>query len=369
MSRPAKALIDLTALRHNVALANQLAPQSRTMAIIKANAYGHGAVEVARAIEDLVPAFGVACIEEALELRESGIVKPICLLEGAFSRDEIDVAAQHDFWLSVVNREQLEAVLDSRPASALKIWLCVDSGMHRLGIRPEELVATYGALKACAHVASGIVVATHFACADELDNDFTRQQLARFNAAMAALSGEGDIELSLANSAALLGWPECRADWNRPGIMLYGSSPFPQPSALAEQLQPVMTLKSSVIALREVPPGESVGYGARWSARQPSRIATVAMGYGDGYPVHAPDGMPVLIKGQRCPMVGRVSMDMITVDVTSLRNVAVGDDVVLWGRGLSVNDVAKRAGTISYELLTRMPRRVPRVYLGAGSGS
>ncbi|TNF05461.1 MAG: alanine racemase [Gammaproteobacteria bacterium] len=367
MSRPAKALIDLNALRHNVGLANQLSPQSRTMAIIKANAYGHGAVPVARAIEDLVPAFGVACIEEALELRESGIVKPICLLEGAFSSDEIDIAAQHDFWLSVVNREQLEAVLAARPASALNIWLCVDSGMHRLGIRPEEVVATYGALHACDHVASSIVVATHFACADELNNDFTRQQLARFNAGMAGLSSEGPIELSLANSAALLGWPECRAGWSRPGIMLYGSSPFPEAHMLAEQLQPVMTLQSSVIALREVPPGETVGYGARWSARQPSRIATVAMGYGDGYPVHAPDGTPVLVKGQRCPMVGRVSMDMITVDVTGLSDVDVGDDVVLWGRGLSVNDIAKRAGTISYELLTRMPRRVPRVYLEADS--
>ncbi|TNE76908.1 MAG: alanine racemase [Gammaproteobacteria bacterium] len=363
MSRPTKALIDLSALRHNVELASGVAPNSRTMAIVKANAYGHGAVAVARAVEDLVPAFGVACIEEALELREAGVTKPILLLEGAFCGEEINVAAEQGFWLSVVNREQLESVLSATPPQPLTTWLWVDSGMHRLGIRPEEIVATYSALQSCSHVADGIVVATHFACADERDNDFTLQQLARFKAGMSGFSHEGPIPLSLANSAALLGWSTCRTDWNRPGIMLYGSSPFAAPQEFADRLRPVMTLRSSVIAVRDVPPGESVGYTARWQASQPSRIATVAIGYGDGYPVHAPDGTPVLVRGQRCPMVGRVSMDMITVDVTALPHVAVGDDVVLWGEGLSVNEVAAKAGTISYELLTRMPRRVPRIYL------
>ncbi len=362
MSRPAKALIDLNALRHNVALANDVAPQSQTMAIVKANAYGHGVVPVARAIEKLVPAFGVACIEEALELREAGIVKPVCLLEGAFSPEEIPAAAEQGFWLSVVNREQLQAILAAKLSKQVTVWLCVDSGMHRLGIRPEEVADFYGALQSSPNVADNIVIATHFACADELDNDFTRQQLTRLKAGMAGLPGADQIPLSLANSAALLGWPECRANWNRPGIMLYGSSPFPEPHPEAEKLLPVMTLKSSVIALREVPVGESVGYAARWHAGQPSRIATVAIGYGDGYPVHAPDGTPVLVNGQRCPLVGRVSMDMITVDVTGLDRVAVGDEVVLWGKGLSVNEVAACAGTISYELLTRMPRRVPRIY-------
>jgi len=367
MSRPAKALIDLDALRHNVALANKLAPQSRNMAIVKANAYGHGVLPVARAIEDLVPAFGVACIEEALELREGGIAKPVCLLEGAFCADEIDIAAEQGFWLSVVNREQLEAILNARPPRPVRVWLWVDSGMHRLGLRPEEVVAAYGALSSCAHVDPQVVVATHFACADELDNDFTTEQLARLNAGMAGLVSDSPVPLSLANSAALLGWPVCRAAWNRPGIMLYGSTPFSGPHETGDQLLPVMTLRSSVIALRDVPAGETVGYAARWIARRPSRIATVAIGYGDGYPVHAPDGTPVLVKGQRCPMVGRVSMDMITVDVTGLPEVSVGDEVILWGRGLSVNEVADWVGTISYELLTRMPRRVPRVYVDATS--
>lgn len=362
MSRPAKALIDLDALRHNVALANGLSPHSGTLAIVKANAYGHGAVAVARAIEEMVPAFGVACLEEALELREAGIAKPVCLMEGAFCPDEIAVAAERDCWLSVVNREQLQALVAARLSRPVKAWLWVDSGMHRLGIRPEEVVDSYAALNASSNVADGMVLATHFACADELHNDFTRQQLSRLQAGMAGLPEQPRVPLSLANSAALLAWPECRADWNRPGIMLYGSSPFPRPHPEADKLQPVMTLVSSVIALRDVPVGESVGYAARWRAARPSRIATVAIGYGDGYPVHAPDGTPVLVKGQRCPLVGRVSMDMITVDVTQLSNVALGDEVVLWGRGLSVNEVAASAGTISYELLTRMPRRVPRIY-------
>ena len=362
MSRPAKALIDLNALRHNVALANDIAPQSQTMAIVKANAYGHGAVAVARAISDLVSAFGVACIEEALELREAGITNPVCLLEGAFSADEISVAGEQGFWLSVVNPEQLQAILAAKLSKQVKVWLCVDSGMHRLGIRPEEIASIYGALNASDNVAEGVVVATHFACADELDNDFTRQQLACLNTGMTGLSGHGPVPLSLANSAALLGWPECRASWSRPGIMLYGSSPFSGSHPEAEKLLPVMTLKSSIIALRDVPVGESVGYAARWRAERSSRIATVAIGYGDGYPVHAPDGTPVLVNGQRCPLVGRVSMDMITVDVTHLDEVALGNEVVLWGQGLSVNEVAASAGTISYELLTRMPRRVPRIY-------
>lgn len=363
MSRPAKAYIDLRALRHNCELANRLAPHSRTMAIVKANAYGHGVLPVARALEPLVPAFGVACMEEAVELREGGISKPVCLLEGAFSDDEIPLAAELGFWLSVVNTQQQQAILKASLKNPVTVWICVDSGMHRLGIAVDDIASTYQALAASRNVTGDIVVATHFACADELESDITRWQIERFNEGVASLAGADTVQLSLDNSAGLLGWPETRADWNRPGIMLYGSSPFPGYHVEADRLQPVMTLCSAVIALRDIPAGDSVGYGARWVAQRPSRIATVAIGYGDGYPVHAPDGMPVLINNQRCPMVGRVSMDMITVDVTDLSVVAVGDAVILWGKGLSVNEVASCAGTISYELLTRMPRRVPRVYI------
>jgi len=390
MSRPAKVLIDLGALRHNCQLANSLSPESKTMAIIKADAYGHGAIQVAQALEDLAPAFGVACIEEALELREAGIQTPIHLLEGAFSKDEIQIAANNNFSLAVVNHEQKKALLNcqldnsvQKPQDTfllrkdpIKVWLHVDSGMHRLGVQLDEVASSYQELAACSHIQDEIVIATHFACADDLENTFSTEQVRRFQQGLAALDLQSfdesllssHIPLSLANSAALLGWPETRAAWNRPGIMLFGSSPFSAPHKEADKLLPVMTFKSGVIALREIPPGETVGYAATWTAARPSRIATVAIGYGDGYPVHAPSGTPVLINGHRCPMVGRVSMDMITVDVTDLPDISLGDEVILWGGSLSahlsVNEVANCAGTISYELLTRMPRRTPREYIG-----
>lgn len=397
MSRPAKILIDLEALRHNCQLANSLSPDSNTMAIIKADAYGHGAVRVAHALEDLVPAFGVACIEEALELRESGIQIPIHLLEGAFSKEEIQVAANNNFSLAVVNQEQKKALLDcqlgtlgqslgeahSLKGVPIKIWLHVDTGMHRLGIQPDEIANSYQELAACDHIQDDIVIATHFACADDLENTFSTEQVRRFHQGLDTLGSRNfdeslvsgaiplmssSMPLSLANSAALLGWPETRAAWNRPGIMLFGSSPFSAPHKEADKLLPVMTFKSGVISLCDIPTGETVGYAATWTAARPSRIATVAIGYGDGYPVHAPSGTPVLINGHRCPMVGRVSMDMITVDVTDLPDIALDDEVILWGESLSanlsVNEVANCAGTISYELLTRMPRRTPREYIG-----
>ena len=377
MSRPAKVLVDLGALRHNCQLANSLSPESQTMAIIKADAYGHGAVQVARALEDLVPAFGVACIEEALELRESGIKIPIHLLEGVFTEDEIQIAAANNFSLAVVNQEQKKQLLETllSKEERIKVWLHVDTGMHRLGIQPDEIASSYKELSACPHIQDDIVIATHFACADDLENTFSTEQLRRFHQGLGSLSSvnteeslaSSPVPLSLANSAALLGWPEMRAAWNRPGIMLFGSSPFLAPHKEADKLLPVMTFKSGVISLCNIPVGETVGYAATWTAQRASRIATVAIGYGDGYPVHAPSGTPVLINGHRCPMVGRVSMDMITVDVTDLPDIALGDEVILWGgslsANLSVNEVANCAGTISYELLTRMPRRTPREYI------
>ena len=382
MSRPAKVIIDLEALRHNCQLANELSPESKTMAVIKADAYGHGAVQVAQVLEGLVPAFGVACIEEALELREAGIDTPIHLLEGAFSKDEIHIAGNNNFSLAVVNHEQKKALIDcqlDKSNQQLKVWLCVDTGMHRLGIQPSEITSSYQELAACKHIQNDIVIATHFACADDLENNFTSEQLSRFQQGLNDLDVHDDsqpvlplisspVPLSLANSAALLGWPETRAEWNRPGIILFGSSPFTAPHREADKLLPVMTFKSGVIALRDIPAGETVGYSATWTAERHSRIATVAIGYGDGYPVHAPTGTPVLINGHRCPLVGRVSMDMITVDVTDLPDICLGDEVILWGgslsANLSVNEVANCAGTISYELLTRMPQRTPREYVG-----
>jgi len=358
MARPTRALIDLAALRHNCALARSLAPGARTLAVVKSNGYGHGAPAVARALEPQVDAFGVACIEEALELREAGVGAPVLLMEGAFEADEIPVAARESFWLVVENERQLAWIEDARSQAPLGVWLKIDTGMRRLGFAPELALAAHARLRACAHVEPQIVIATHMACADETEHAATQRQLARLRAALGAL----EAPLSIANSPALLGWPDTRAQWNRPGYMLYGCSPFAADHPAAAALRPVMTLQSAVISLRDLAPGESAGYGAAWTAQRSSRLATVPAGYADGYPRSAANGTPVLVNGREGALAGRVSMDMLMVDVTDLPEVRVGDPVELWGARLPVNRVATHCGTIGYELLVRISPRVPRVY-------
>lgn len=359
MSRPAQAIIDLAALRHNYQLAQRLAPSAKTLAVVKANAYGHGAVAAARALEPLAPVLAVACIEEALELRAAGISKPILLLEGAFEACELLTASQENFWLMVSGTEQVEMLASAELQKPVTVWLKADSGMHRLGFIGSELREAYERLQRLENVCDEITLATHFSCADELERDVTLQQMKAFT----AMADGIDAPCSLANSAAILGWPAAHSDYNRPGIMLYGSSPFDQPHPAADELKAVMTLVSTVIGLRNVEVGESVGYGGGWTAERRSVIATIAMGYGDGYPRTMPSGTPVLVNGQRCSLAGRVSMDMVTVDVTDLDAVQVGDPVEFWGRNLPLNEVAECAGTIGYELVTRMPLRTPRVYI------
>ena len=358
MSRPTRAVIDLQALRHNYQLAQSLAPDSKTIPMVKANAYGHGAVKVSQALSDIAPAFGVACIEEALELRSAGIKQPILLLEGAFDAAELKVAATKGFWVMVENHQQKQAIIDADLALPLTVWLGVDTGMHRLGFHPDEINEVYKTLNSSRNVSQPIVVTSHFACADDLHSDATAKQIATFKvcAPVAAMQ-------SLANSAAILAWPKAQREWQRPGYMLYGNSPFAGPQENADKLKPVMSFESAVISLRSIAAGESVGYTANWTAERDSTIATITVGYGDGYPRNASNGTPVLINGVRYPLVGRVSMDMITVDVTELSDVAIGDKALLWGPELPVNEVASYCGTIGYELLTRMPGRVPRIYL------
>ncbi len=361
MARPAAARVDLDALRHNYALAQSCTPGSCNLAVVKANAYGHGALAVARALEPLAPALGVACLEEAISLRDGGIEVPILLLEGPFEADEVVEAARLNCWMMLDNAAQLQWLADASLAEPIHVWLKIDSGMHRLGLPPLQAGAAYQQLVECENVAS-ILMATHFAAADELDNGRTAEQIALFEHACEGIP----VGRSMANSAGILGWPEASGDWNRPGIMLYGASPFSEPHPEADKLRSVMELASKVISLRHIPAGESVGYGGRWRAERESVIATIAIGYGDGYPRHAPDGTPVIVQGQRASLAGRVSMDMITVDVTDLHNVRQGSEVVLWGAELPVNEIATHAGTIGYELLTRMPDRTPRIYSGAG---
>ncbi len=357
MARPNQARLDLDALRHNIGHARSLAPQSKVMAVVKANAYGHGAVTIANALEPLADALAVACIEEALELRAAGITTPILLLEGFFQENEIALAATENFWLCVDNEWQVACLETIQLQRAVRVWLKIDTGMHRLGIDCANAESVYKRLKNSPNIADDIVLCTHFASADDLQSTQTQQQLEQFNRVCETLPGER----SAANSSGLLGWPDSHFDWIRPGYMLYGNSPVPTPHKNTDALQPVMTLSSAIISIRDVAAGESVGYGACWTARRPSRIATVTVGYGDGYPRLAPNGTPVLLRGQRAGLAGRVSMDMITVDITDLGKVELGDEVILWGKDLPVGEVAQWAGTIGYELTTRMPARTPRI--------
>ncbi len=357
MTRPSQARLDLSALHHNVALARELAPRSRLMGVVKANAYGHGAVTMAQELEPRVDALAVACSEEALELREAGIRCPILLLQGVFEARELPIAAEAGFWITIDNDRQLRWLEETALPGSIGCWLKIDTGMHRLGALPAQTTSFYQRLLACGKVEGLPVLSTHFASADELHNPQTRQQIEVFEAATAGLEGPR----SAANSPATLAWPRAHYDWVRPGFMLWGNSPFTEPQVQANRLRPVMTLTSAVISVREIAAGECVGYGGSWQAQRPSRVATVTIGYGDGYPRTATSGTPVLVNGHRAALAGRVSMDMITVDVTDLPPVAAGDPVVLWGKSLPVGEVARHAGTIGYELLTRMPMRTPRV--------
>lgn len=357
MTRPAQARLDLSALRHNVALARELAPAARLMAVIKANAYGHGAAAIARELEPGVDALAVACSEEALELREAGIRCPILLLQGVFEARELLLAARHSLWITIDNDLQLKWLEEMALPQPVGCWLKIDTGMHRLGVLPPQAASFHQRLLASGNVDGPPVLATHFASADELHSPQTWQQIERFEAVTAGLKGLR----SAANSPATLAWPRAHYDWIRPGFMLWGNSPFGEPQREADRLRPVMTLASAVISVRDIAAGECVGYGGSWQAQRPSRVATVTIGYGDGYPRGAGNGTPVLVNGRRAPLAGRVSMDMITVDVTDLPPVAVGDPVILWGEGLPIGEVARHAGASAYELLARMPMRTPRV--------
>lgn len=359
MARPTQARLDLAALRHNAGVVRKLAPHAKLMAVVKANAYGHGAVTVATALQGAVDAFAVACIEEARELRETGIITPILLLEGVFSATELGAAARLDLWLTIASERQLRWMEEATLPRPLTCWLKVDTGMNRLGVTPATAPQLFQRLRAATSVRDDIVLCTHFAQADDVYSPATAQQLAVFNAVTL------DTPRSAANSAGVLAWPDAHYDWVRPGYMLYGNSPMLHEHANARTLRPAMTLASTVIAMREVATGDAVGYGGTWVAPRPSRIATVAIGYGDGYPRSAPSGTPVLVNGQRAALAGRVSMDMITVDVTDLAGVEVGAEVELWGAQLPQAEVAQCAGTLGYELTTRMPARTPRVVVHA----
>ncbi len=356
--RPSRAVIDLDALRHNYRLARGR-HGGRALAALKADAYGHGDVACARALAPLADGFAVAFLAEAHALRAAGIAAPILILEGCFSAEELVAAHAMDCWVVAHQESQLRAIEAHPELAGLNVWLKVDSGMRRAGFLPADVRDAHRRLAACPQVAR-LTLMTHFARADEPGVPATADQIACFEAATAGLAGER----SLANSAGVLGWPAARGDWARPGILLYGADPMPLPDAA---LRPVMTLESAVFAVRDLQPGDALGYGGRFVADAPCRVGLVAIGYADGYPRTVPTGTPVLVGEQSSRIVGRVSMDLLTVDLTHLPEAGIGSRVELWGPRVPINLVAAAAGTISYELLCHV-RRVPRMYVGGTGG-
>lgn len=359
MSRPLRAEIDLEALRANLHRVRAVAPGSRVMAVIKANAYGHGFVPVARTLAD-ADGLAVACLDEALELRDAGIDTAILVLEGCLDPAELIEAARRDLAVVVHCEDQLRMLEMTRLVRPVKIWLKINTGMNRLGIDPADARGFHARLAALG-AGRATVLMTHLAAADERDVSMTAQQVRCFDDAISGLSGPQ----SIANSAAILGHPVTHRDWVRPGIMLYGASPFADTVGADEGLIPVMTLQSELIAVRYCRAGDTIGYGGDWRCSEDMPVGVIAIGYGDGYPRHARPGTPVLVRGQRAPLVGRVSMDMITVDLRGVPDAVVGDTAVLWGRDLPVEAIAAGAGTISYELFCRLTRRVPMSYRNA----
>jgi len=357
-----RAIINLSACRHNLSIAQQAAPDSKCIAIIKANAYGHGMIEIAKALQN-TDAFGVARIQEAIALRDAGIKQPILLLEGFTSEKELKFVQQYNI-KSVIHNDYQIQLLEQLQGDNVSIVIKVDSGMHRLGFNPNEVIGVIEKVKQCKVVQSPIKLMTHFANADDKQDNKTLDQIDVFyKSAEAYLEKNITTEISIANSAGILGWPQSHATWNRPGIMLYGVSPFLQSTALDHNLKPVMTLESQLISIKQVPKGDSIGYGSTYICDKEMTVGIVAIGYGDGYPRHAKTGTPVLVNGQRCALLGRVSMDMICIDLTGIKNVDVCDVVTLWGDGLPIEEVAESAETIAYELLCGVTQRVEIKYL------
>jgi alanine racemase len=351
-----RAVIDSHALRHNLSVIRSAAAGARVIAVVKANAYGHGLASTALALGD-ADALAVARLEEALALRAAGIGMRIVLLEGVFSPAELAEAVHEGLDLVVHDPSQIELLERSPEGAAARcaLWLKIDTGMNRLGFAPREFAAALARVRTLSPAPRELRLLTHLACANERDDRVTRAQLTRFREATRGLN----YEVSIANSAGIFGAVPLGCHWVRPGLALYGASPFADCSAESLGLKPVMTLVSSVIAVRRVARGESVGYGGSWVAPRESQIAIVAAGYGDGVHRSLANGAAVLVSGSRAPLAGRVSMDMLAVDVSALNGVRVGMPVVLWGEGLPVEEAAQHAGTIAYELLCSVSPRVP----------
>jgi len=353
--RPTQAIIDLAALQHNLMRIKTYAPASKILAVVKANGYGHGSVTIAQAIADRVHGFGVACLAEALILRQAGINQRILILEGFFKPQELPLISGQELDIVVHSFAQIAALNSLSLPKPIVVWLKIDTGMHRLGFAPDQVEEAVRALSWNPNIRKPINWMTHFSDADDFNSTKTQLQLQIFG----ELSQQAGAGLkTLANSAGIVAWPNTHADYVRPGIMLYGVSPMLRKTAADFDLKPVMTLCTELIAINEVKAGDTVGYGSTWTAPFDMRIGIAAIGYGDGYPLQAKSGTPVLLNQRRVQLVGRVSMDMLAIDLSTQPEAKIADPVVLWGKGLPIEEVAMWANTIPYELFCSVSRRV-----------
>jgi alanine racemase len=356
MLNTASVLIDISALRHNLGVVRQLCPNSQVMAMVKADGYGHGLLRAADALAT-ADGLAVARLQEAIQLRNAGISNRILLLGSILDASDLRFCGEANIDIAVHDMATVDLITVVAKNIPLRVWLKLDSGMHRLGLDAKEFCLANQILQANPGVLE-IVHMTHFSSADDLTSTATDKQLLAF---MALHNINSKAKVSIANSAALISRPETHADWVRPGIMLYGENPLA--SSYPLPLRPAMTLRSRVLAVRQLDAGEAVGYGCTWTSKRISRIATIGIGYGDGYPRHAGCGTPVWINGQIAPLVGRVSMDSITIDVTDCKPATVGDEVTLWGEVLPAAIIARNSHTIPYQLFTSISGRPNRVYI------
>jgi alanine racemase len=352
-----RATIDHAALRHNLRRVRQAAPHSRIWAVVKANAYGHGVAEATRSLD--ADGFAVARLQEARRLRELGLCRPILVMGGIYSEQALHQALELDCEIAVHSSFQAELLVRVPTPRRMRIWLKVNTGMNRLGLPPGEAMRWLERLTGCDAVDGAPGLMTHLANADDLSDPFSEVQCRRLR----AIPGARFVPLNIGNSAGILGIGAARTDWVRPGIMLYGISPFLGEIAAERNLQPVMTLRSALMAVNHCREGDRIGYGGTFVCPENMPVGVIGIGYGDGYPRHAPGGTPVLVKGRRVPLVGRVSMDTITVDLRGHPDVDIGDEAILWGTGLPAEDIATAAGTIAYELLSGVTERVKREHI------
>ena len=353
MTRPSRVIIDIKALEHNFSRIKELVHNSKIMAIIKADAYGHGIVRVAKTLRD-ADAFGVACLEEAEQLRIASITTPIILLEGPYKPNDLSLIIKLNLEVVIHNEYQLELLEKSKIDGPIKVWLKIDTGMHRLGFSVDKTEEMLRRLMLCRNINSTPILMSHLATANEKNHALTYQQLDTFR----EISKIVNIEKTIANSAAVINFPDVHFDWVRPGLMLYGVSPLINSCGHDHGLKSVMTLESEIISIQYLSKGDPVGYGATWRCPENMPVGIIAAGYGDGFPRHAKSGTPILVNNIRCPLIGRASMDMLTIDLRNQSNAKIGDRVVLWGGSLPIEEIATYAETIPYELLCGVHKRL-----------